>query len=291
MDTFFEFLNLRTIRIWDVMDILIVWFLIYSIFRFIQGSRAMQMALGLLALFLAQIVSLRLNLVVLSKIIGSLFAIIPVAIIVLFQEEIRRVLASLGRSPFARAKTAGSNEVLTIVAQAAIDMAKKRIGALIVFEREESLKTVMDSGTYLDAAPSHELLMDIFQNKGLLHDGALVMSNSRIASAACVLPLSRNHNLPKFYGTRHRAAIGISEETDSIALIVSEERGKISLAIEGEIYTLSENSLKHFMEIYHSLVEDDTQDNDQQWRDKMGQWWQKFREPKTEKTKQREVSQ
>lgn len=290
MDTLFEFLNLRTIRIWDVFDILIVWFLIYSIFRFIQGSRAMQMALGLLALFLAQIVSVRLNLVVLSKIIGSLFAIIPIAIIVLFQDEIRRVLASLGRSPFARTKSANSSEIMVTIAQAAIDLAKKRTGALIVFEREESLKTIMDSGTYLDAATSYELLVDIFQNKGLLHDGALIVSKSRIASAACVLPLSRNSNLPKFYGTRHRAAIGISEETDCVALIVSEERGKVSFAIEGEIYTLAENSTKHFLEIYHSLVEDDELSTEQGWRDKLVGLWYRFRQTKAEDSEQGEVS-
>ena len=290
MDTFFEFLNLRAIRFWDVLDILIVWFLIYSIFRFIQGSRAMQMALGLLALFLAQIVSIRLNLVVLSKIIGSLFAIIPIAIIVLFQDEIRRVLASLGRSPFARPKSAGSNEVLNVIFQAALDLAKKKVGALIVFEREESLKEIVDKGTYLDAVPSNELLVDIFQNKGFLHDGAVIISKSRIAAAACVLPLSGNPNLPRFYGTRHRAAIGISEETDCIALIVSEERGKVSLALEGEIYTLSKNSMSHFLEIYHSLVSTDDVEIAGDWRDRAQKFWRRFRQEKPKKAKQ-EVSQ
>jgi len=291
MDTFFEFLNLRAIRFWDVLDILIVWFLIYSIFRFIQGSRAMQMALGLLALFLAQIVSIRLNLVVLSKIIGSLFAIIPIAIIVLFQDEIRRVLASLGRSPFARSKAAGSNEVLNVFFQAALDLARKKVGALIVFEREESLRDVMETGTYLDAAPSNELLVDIFQNKGFLHDGAVIVAKSRIAAAACVLPLSGNPNLPRFYGTRHRAAIGISEETDCIALIVSEERGKVSLALEGEIYTLSKNSMSHFLEIYNSLVSTDEVEYVGDWREKAGKFWRRIRQSRAKKAKKQEVSQ
>lgn len=251
----------------------------------------MQMALGLLALFLAQIVSLQLNLVVLSKIIGSLFAIIPIAIIVLFQDEIRRVLASLGRSPFAKTKYAGTNEVLEVVFQACLDLAKKRVGALVVFERQESLKAIMDTGTYLDAKPSHELLLDIFNNKGLLHDGALIISNSRLASAACVLPLSRNPNLPKFYGTRHRAAIGAAESTDSIVLIVSEERGKVSIALEGEIYTLAENSMSHFLEIYQSLVAEDEIDPTREWRQKMAQVWSKIRPTRSKESKRQEVSQ
>ncbi|QTD48523.1 diadenylate cyclase CdaA [Sulfidibacter corallicola] len=227
--------------------------MLYYLFRFIRGSRALQMAFGLLALFIAQILAQQFQLVVVSKTIGSLFSIIPIAIIVLFQDEARKVLASIGSTPWSRVNSTEST-YLDRIFQAVHHFSQNRTGALIVFEGTEGLRNYMDSGTQLDAIPSFELLLDIFEPKSRLHDGAVIVSNSRLASAGCVLPLSSNPALPRTFGTRHRAGIGITEEADCLALIVSEETGRISFAQGGEIHRLSENSLSQLYQVYKSLM-------------------------------------
>lgn len=248
-----DLFQLRPLKATDLLDILIIWFVLYNLFRFIRGSRALQMAFGLLALFMAQIIAQRFNLVVVSETIGSLFSIIPIAIIVLFQDEVRRVLASIGTSPWAKANMTEST-YLDRIFQAVHHFSQNRTGALIVFEGHDGLKNYMDSGTQLDALPSFELLLDIFEPKSRLHDGAVIVSNSRLASAGCVLPLSANQALPRTFGTRHRAGIGITEETDCLALIVSEETGRISFAQGGEIHRLTENTLSQIYQVYKGLM-------------------------------------
>ncbi|CAM2005435.1 diadenylate cyclase CdaA [Acanthopleuribacter pedis] len=248
-----DIFQLRPLRPTDILDILIIWVVLYNLFRFIRGSRALQMAFGLLALFMTQIIAQRFNLVVVSETIGSLFSIIPIAIIVLFQDEVRRVLASIGTSPWAKANMTEST-YLDRIFQAVHHFSQNRTGALIVFEGHDGLKNYMDSGTQLDALPSFELLLDIFEPKSRLHDGAVIVSGSRLASAGCVLPLSANQALPRTFGTRHRAAIGITEETDCLALIVSEETGRISFAQDGEIHRLTENTLSQIYQVYKGLM-------------------------------------
>ena len=252
--SFLEFFNIRAINIQDVFDILIIWFVIYNLFRFMRGSRTMQMAFGLLALFASQILAEQFKLVVVSNIIGSLFNIIPVAIIVLFQDEIRRMLASIGSNRFFNKEAEAQTTELNNVFQAALRLSKSEIGMLVVFEREQGLREYIESGSRIDALPNTELLLDIFQPKSCLHDGAVIISNARIASAACLMPLSRNRDLPKHLGTRHRAAIGITEETDCIALVVSEETGRISFTENGAIYTLTDPNLSQLYETYSNLM-------------------------------------
>ncbi len=256
MRQFLESLRVPELKFTDALDILIVWFIFYSLLRFIKGSRSRQMVFGLLALFVIQILAESFNLLALSALIGSLFNIIPIAIIVLFQDEIRRVLASLGTNPFNSAVGARSS-VLDSIFRAAIKLSEKEVGSLIVFEGQHGLKNYIDSGTRLDAMPSGELLVDIFQNKSNLHDGAVIISESRVASAACLLPLSSNPHLPKSFGTRHRAAIGITEETDCVSLVVSEETGNISFTKDGEIYPVPEKNISKLYETYNALTSED----------------------------------
>ena len=247
-----DLFGIREILFKDILDILIIWFVIYQLFRFMSGTRTKQMAFGLVALFFAQILAEWFELHALSKTIGSLFSIIPVAIIVLFQREIRRVLASIGSNPFSSRTIRTS--ALDNIFNAALGLAKNETGALIVLEGEQGLRDYIESGTRIDAIPSTELLIDIFQPKSNLHDGAVIIAESRLASAACLMPLSRNSSLPRKYGTRHRAAIGISEETDAIALVVSEETGVISFTQNGEIYPVPEQNISKLYETYNSLM-------------------------------------
>ncbi len=251
MSSLLEFFQIRP-EPQDILDILIIWFVIYQLFRFLSGTRTKQMAFGLFALFAAQILAEKFRLLVVSQTIGSLFSIIPVAIIVLFQREIRRVLASIGSNPFVTRNT--RSEVLDSIFNAALKMSRHNTGALIVLEGEQGLAELIEGGTMLDALPSTELLVDIFQPKSILHDGAVIISNSRVASAACLMPLSRNSALPRNYGTRHRAAIGISEESDCIALVVSEETGRISFAHDGELFPVTEQHITKLYETYNSLM-------------------------------------
>jgi diadenylate cyclase len=254
MDSF-PFIQLREITVWDTLDVLIIWAISFGVLRTIQGSRAMRMALGLLALFMVQLMAQRLGLVVLSKMVGSLFNIIPIAILVLFQEEIRSLLVSLGRTPFVTRSKETDEEVLESIFQAVLYFAKHRIGALLVFQREDYAEDQIEGGTKLDARPSYELLLDIFQTKSMLHDGAVVVTGSRLDKAGCVLPLSKNQKLPKHWGTRHRAAIGMSEQSDAVVLVVSEESGNISLASDGQMYLLGEHSMTQLQKLFHSLNE------------------------------------
>lgn len=249
---FIDFFRIREVQPKDIIDVFIVWFIIYQLLKFLSGTRTKQMAFGLMSLFVAQILAEQFQLNVISKTIGSLFNIIPIAIIVLFQREIRRVLASIGSNPFSNKSTRSS--VLDSVFEASLALSQKEIGALIVFEGEQGLRDYIEAGHRLDAMPSKELLIDIFQPKSILHDGAVIISDSRIASAACLLPLSRNPHLPKHYGTRHRAAVGISEETDCVALVVSEETGRISFGYEGVIYPVREHHITKLYETYNSLL-------------------------------------
>ena len=251
MSSFLEYFQIRPVEFKDVIEIIIVWFVIYQLFCFMSGTRTKQMAFGLLSLFFVQILADKFRLVVLSKAIGSLFGIIPVAIIVLFQREIRRMLASIGSNPFASRSTRSG--VLDSIFQAALKLAGEKTGALIVLEGDQGLRELIEGGTRLDAVPSTELLVDIFQTSSLLHDGAVIVSQSRIASAACLMPLSRNPNLPRRYGTRHRAAIGITEDSDCIALVVSEETGTISFGHDGILYPVKDHTMSMMYETYNSL--------------------------------------
>jgi len=221
----------------DALDIVIVAFVIYQIIRALRGTRAFQMLLGLALLYLASRVSLRLGLLTVNWALSNLLGVWFLLILILFQPELRRALANMGRRgslwrAFSRYQEA---HMIDEVVRAVTALAAKRIGAIIVVERDTRLSDIVDSGTVVDAAVSRRLLEAIFYPHGPLHDGAVIISGDRVLVAGSLLPLSINPDLPKDLGTRHRAAAGVTEESDAIAVVVSEETGIISLAVGGDI--------------------------------------------------------
>jgi uncharacterized protein (TIGR00159 family) len=225
-----------TIRWQDILDILIVAFIIYRGLLLIKGTRALQLVIGLAVVFLIFYVSRRLDLYTLGWILNNFVGAIAIVIVVIFQNEIRRVLFSLGRNPFL-AKLSYVEETLFYdeLSNACAIMSKKKIGALIVIEREAGLGEFLEAGVKLNADVNAELLISIFQVVSPLHDGAIIIRDGRIRAASCVLPLTTREDLDKQLGTRHRAAIGITEVTDALAVVVSEETGRISLCSAGDI--------------------------------------------------------
>ena len=222
---------------WDLLDILVVSVLIYEVLKLIRGTRAVQMALGA-AVFVALFYGSRwANLETVSWLIRTTAGYVVFAFIVLFQSDIRRALAHLGRAPFFRylAEAESAAESVEEIAVAASMLSTKRIGAIIAFERQIGLRNYVEGGIPLDAELTYDLLVSIFQPSSPLHDGAVIIQDDRVAAAACFLPLTVNPKLSKELGSRHRAAIGLTEENDSIAIVVSEETGIISVVVDGQI--------------------------------------------------------
>lgn len=221
-----------------LLDILLLAFIIYQLLLLIRGTRSVNMMLALAGLILLHVLTgigpLRLNAV--HTVLGTLLLYIPLAIIVLFQNQIRRFLTHLGRNPLSAFRPRREEtSLIEEVSLAAASLASKRLGALIVIERDMGLRTFYETGIALDALVSYDLLMNIFTFRSPLHDGAVIISEGRIKAACCYLPLTMNPSLSRTYGTRHRAAFGITEESDAVAVVVSEERGVISLVDGGEI--------------------------------------------------------
>ncbi len=220
----------------DAVDIAIVAVITYGLLRLIQGTRAAQMVLGLFAVFAVYAVAVLVKLAALTTVLKALIFYVPFAIIVLFSHELRRALAAFGRTPFfAFFSGYHAEETISEIVLAVTSLAARRVGALIVLERREGLKTYIENGSPIDAAISYELLVTLFAPGTPLHDGAVIISGDRVAAAASFLPLSLKEGLPKRFGTRHRAAIGVTEETDALAILVSEERGTISIARDGQL--------------------------------------------------------
>ncbi len=218
----------------DWVDILVVATIIYQAIRLIRGTRSMQMLLGLAVVFGAYLFSNAFQLLTLNWILNNFLTYIILILVILFQADIRRALTQVVRNPFVRT----SPELLSVlgeVSRAAFIMAEKKTGALIAFEREIGLKNYIEVGRALDAKVSAELLLSIFNTATPLHDGAVVIQGGRLAAAACFLPLPSEHEVSGHYGTRHRAAIGLTRETDAVVLVVSEERGRVSLVLDGKI--------------------------------------------------------
>jgi len=224
------------IRWQDIIDIIIVAIVIYRLLLIIKGTKAAQMLIGLGLLLLAFLVSGYMELYTMNWIIQSFWAQIVIALIVLFQPEIRRALAQIGEARFLQAFTSAEElKSLDEIVKAAVALANRKIGALIVIERETSLKDFVEMGTALDARVSKEILLSIFHPTSPIHDGAVVIRGNRIIAAGCFLPIALSPELSKTLGTRHRAGIGLTEETDAIAIIVSEETGTISMAMNGRL--------------------------------------------------------
>jgi len=220
----------------DALDILIVAFIIYELLQFIRGTHAVQMALGGFVLVVLYWASQWLDLQTVNWLLRTFLPYLVFGIIVVFQAEIRKVLAHLGRTPllgaFASPKTEG---VVDEVVLASTSLASQRTGAIIVLEREIGLRSYIETGIALDALVTYDLLLSIFNPGTPLHDGAVVIQGDRIAAAACFLPLTVNPELSRTLGSRHRAAIGVTEDTDALAVVVSEETGLISLVSGGTI--------------------------------------------------------
>ena len=232
MSTVSTFLALLGWR--DLVDILAVAFILYYILQLIRGTRAVQMLLGILFGVVVYDVARLLKLQTLESLLQKFLLVLPFAVVVLFQHEIRRALASFGRNPFWRWYAhSDSGKSFSDIVLAATTLAGRRIGALIVIERLEGLREYVENGILLNAELSYDLLINVFTPDTPLHDGAVIVQNERIAAAACFLPLSTNPEVSKELGTRHRAALGISEETDAVAVVVSEETGGISVCFRG----------------------------------------------------------
>jgi diadenylate cyclase len=242
----------------DIIDILIVGYLVYRLILLIRGTRAVQLLKGVAVLLLATFISEWRGLSTLSWILDKTMTAGLVAIPVIFQPELRRALEQIGRGKFfARSMVVLGEEdivrVLDELAQAVQLMAKKRIGALIVLEREIGLNDYIETGTKIDGVVSAQMLLNLFYTGSPLHDGAVIIRGDRVAAAGCFLPLTENPNLSKEIGTRHRAALGISEQADTICVVVSEETGVISLAREGRLTRyLDAKTLKEMlMKLWH----------------------------------------
>ena len=221
----------------DILDIALMSLILYRLLLIIKGTRAAQMLIGLGILLLASVASRYLELYTIDWLVQSFWAQIVIAIIVLFQPEIRKALAHMGEAQFLTFTKAEELKSLEEIVRAAIALANRKIGALIVIERDTSLKDFIEVGTPLDAKVSKELLMSIFHPTSPIHDGAVIIKGNRIAAAGCFLPITLSSELSKSLGTRHRAGIGLTEETDAIAIIVSEETGFISMAQDGRLDT------------------------------------------------------
>jgi diadenylate cyclase len=228
----------------EVVDIVVVAYLIYQFLMIIRGRRAAHILTGVGVLAVIYGISALLGLSLLSAILGNVAPYAPFAIIVMFQSEIRRMLARIGRQRFHVGGKLQRREFTEEIVLALSGLSKTQTGALVVMERDIGLRTFIESGIGLDATLSSDLLTSIFQTSSALHDGAVIIQGDRIASAACFLPLTVRPILSRKLGTRHRAAIGVTEETDCLSLIVSEETGRISVAAFGEIeFDVSEKRL------------------------------------------------
>jgi len=230
----------------DVIDILIVAFLFYRLFAMIKGTRAAQMFVGLVFIVIASIIAQWFRLNALNWIIASLKTVWVILFVILFQPELRALLTHVGQNRLLRALIrVGDGGVLKEILAAVEDMSKERRGALIVVERDMGLRDYIETGTKLDAAVTKELLETVFTPHSPLHDGAVVIRGDQIAAAGCILPLSETPGLSPILGTRHRAALGLAEETDACVFVVSEETGAISIAHKGELkWNLDEGQLR-----------------------------------------------
>ena len=237
LDFITELLQRPPITWWDVLDIAIVSVIIYELLKLIRGTRAMQMAFGIALIVGLFYFSRGFQLETLNWLIRNIVGYVVFAAIVLLQADIRRALTHLGRARVFRRFQGGVSDDETVeeLVVAATTLAQKEIGAIIVIERSIGLRNYVESGIPLEAKLTYDLLVSVFQPTSPLHDGAVIVRSGRIAAAACFLPLTTNPRLSRTLGSRHRAAIGVTEENDSVAIVVSEETGKISLVQDGDL--------------------------------------------------------
>jgi diadenylate cyclase len=226
---------LSSLRIQDAIDILLIAYVIYRLIDLIRGTRAAQMLIGLAVVFLLFLSSQYFELYTLNWILDNFLSAFLLIIVVIFQDDIRRALTQVGTRRFFGSQPVIQQQDLEEIIRAAVLLASKRIGALIALQREVGLNQYVEGGTRLDARVSKELITSIFLPPSPIHDGALIIHEGRIIAAGCFLPLTSNPHVSKTLGTRHRAAIGLTEETDAIVVVISEEEGAISMVREGRI--------------------------------------------------------
>ena len=227
--------GIKTMGITDLLDIIIVAYLIYKVIWFVRRTNSYNLAKGVALILIALGLSYVFQLTMINFLLRRTVELGLIAIVVLFQPELRRLLERMGRS-FSSKRTVSSTEIedgITQTVLACTQMSASHTGALLIFERKEKLNSIMATGTIINSDISAELIKNLFYNKAPLHDGAVIMREGRIAAAGCVLPLTQSTNLSKELGMRHRAGIGLSEQSDAVVIIVSEETGDISLAVEG----------------------------------------------------------
>ena len=256
---------IRTFRISDILDIAIVSFLIYHLIKFIRESRSGQLVKGIIVILIAYFLAIQFNFRMLSTILNNFFQFSIFGLLIVFQPELRRVLEQLGRSNVLKDRKLlqyivkedmsdidAQRNLIKVISNAVSELSNDKTGALIVLERKTKLGEIIDTGTIIKPQPSVTLICNIFFNKAPLHDGALIVRQGTLYAGGCILPLTKNNDLSKNLGTRHRAAVGISENSDAVAIVVSEETGNISIALNGILKTykdigLFEKDLKHLL--------------------------------------------
>jgi diadenylate cyclase len=250
-------MSIENFNIWgslaDIVDILLVWYVIYKLINLVRGTKAVQLLKGIFVILLVKFISDYFGFNTLSWLMEQALNWGFLAIIIIFQPELRRALEQLGRGKFfsrsATQEEDDQNKIIEAIVKATDYMAKRRIGALISIERETGMSDYIETGIPLNSKISSELLINIFIPNTPLHDGAVIIQKNLVAAAACYLPLSESPFISKELGTRHRAALGISEVTDSLTIIVSEETGNISLTKNGELHRgLSLDVFKELLE-------------------------------------------
>ncbi len=226
----------QSIRWQDLLDVLVVAFILYWLFITLKGTLALKMLIGLAMLLMALVLAKWLGLYTVDWLATGFWSQIVLALVILFHPEIRRTLAKIGQSPFSRSIT-DAEETWTIdeIVKASVALANKRVGAILVLERDIDLKDAVEMGIPLDAVVSKELLNSIFLPTSPLHDGAAIIKGGRIMTAGCFLPLTLRADISPLLGTRHRAALGVTEETDALVIVVSEEAGSISVIMGGKM--------------------------------------------------------
>lgn len=258
--------TLSNVRIFDVIDILIIAYIVYKAIEFLRETRAGQLFKGIILLLALYAFALIFELAVLRWLLSAVFGSAIVAIAIIFQPELRRLLERVGQTNLGNLQSLNSeNEIINLsidkICKAAGQMQKTKTGALVVFERKTQLGEIINTGTTIDAEVSESLVGNIFFPKSPLHDGAVIVRNGRIYAASCILPLTQSTAFSSQLGTRHRAAIGMTENSDAVVLVVSEETGIISIAFNGEITrNLTAESAAEVLK--SKLIDENAQEND-----------------------------
>ena len=225
------------IRVVDLLEVGLVAYILYKLYQLMRGTITVQIFVGILALYLIQLMVTAADMTILRALFGSISEVFVLAVIILFQPEIRRLLLLLGQNPLVRRfmQSPAQQERIEEIVHAIEDLSQRRIGALLVFERSTGLRSYIETGAQLHAQVSRDLLVTIFYSQNPLHDGAVIVRDGRIEAARCILPISTNMKLDSKLGLRHRAAVGLTEVSDAFVVVVSEETGYISTASNGEL--------------------------------------------------------